>query len=131
MTTDLFTSSLVEQARALFRELEYQDEDTRIATLNELRRELHRYSPFSEEPVDCVQWIPVEAVQANDYNPNTVASDPSWVYTRTDTSDAQRREDFSACSPPAATLLSGNVAVAALQDRCMTSRGYTTTRWSR
>lgn len=25
-------------------------------------------------PVSCVQWVPTESVQANDYNPNTVAA---------------------------------------------------------
>ena len=48
------------------------DQD-RIATLNELRRLLHEQSPFSAEPVDYVKWVPVSAVAANDYNPNTVA----------------------------------------------------------
>jgi hypothetical protein len=35
--------------------------------------ELHRHSPFSNEPVDCVQWIHADLVGANDYNPNAVA----------------------------------------------------------
>jgi ParB-like chromosome segregation protein Spo0J len=30
-------------------------------------------SPFSSEPVDCVEWVPYTDVHANDYNPNTVA----------------------------------------------------------
>lgn len=30
-------------------------------------------SPFKNEPVDCVQWVPSEQVIANDYNPNSVA----------------------------------------------------------
>jgi ParB-like chromosome segregation protein Spo0J len=30
-------------------------------------------SPFKSEPVDCVLWVPADSVQANDYNPNTVA----------------------------------------------------------
>lgn len=28
---------------------------------------------FSDEPVDCVLWLPAEDVQSNDYNPNRVA----------------------------------------------------------
>ncbi len=45
----------------------------RVEVLNQIRLELHEVSPFKEEPVDCVQWIPAEAVIANDYNPNAVA----------------------------------------------------------
>lgn len=45
----------------------------RIPLLNDIRRELHKVSPFAEEPVDCVLWVPFEALEANDYNPNTVA----------------------------------------------------------
>lgn len=29
-------------------------------------------SPFSD-PVDLIQWVPADQVQANDYNPNKVA----------------------------------------------------------
>lgn len=45
----------------------------RVEALNEIRAELHRMSPFASEPVDFVKWVPKEAVQANDYNPNSVA----------------------------------------------------------
>lgn len=34
---------------------------------------LHRYSPFADEPVDCVLWIASERIEANDYNPNVMA----------------------------------------------------------
>ena len=44
-----------------------------VATLNQLRAEITKYSPFKNEPVDCVQWVPFESVIANDYNPNSVA----------------------------------------------------------
>jgi ParB-like chromosome segregation protein Spo0J len=45
----------------------------RIPLLNEIRKALHEVSPFADEPVDCVLWVPYEAVEANDYNPNSVA----------------------------------------------------------
>lgn len=48
-------------------------ETERIDVLNTVRAALHEVSPFRDEPVDCVQWVPVETVVANDYNPNTVA----------------------------------------------------------
>jgi ParB-like chromosome segregation protein Spo0J len=34
---------------------------------------LHAVSPFKSEPVDCVLWVKQETVEANDYNPNSVA----------------------------------------------------------
>lgn len=45
----------------------------RVALLNELRGVLAEFSPFKSEPVDYVEWVPNDAVQANDYNPNSVA----------------------------------------------------------
>lgn len=44
-----------------------------IALLNQVRRLLHEVSPFNHEPVDYVQWVEVDRVFANDYNPNRVA----------------------------------------------------------
>lgn len=45
----------------------------RIEVLNRAVAILHQCSPFKVEPVDCVQWIPLESIVANDYNPNKVA----------------------------------------------------------
>jgi ParB-like chromosome segregation protein Spo0J len=44
-----------------------------VEALNEIRRALHAISPFRAEPVDCVEWVRIEDVHANDYNPNMVA----------------------------------------------------------
>ncbi|WP_243040115.1 IbrB-like domain-containing protein [Dyella sedimenti] len=66
-------ASLMERAEALFRELDPLPLPQRVEALNHLRRLLHEHSPFAGEPVDCVQWVPGEQVQGNDYNPNTVA----------------------------------------------------------
>jgi len=41
--------------------------------LNSIREALHEKSPFKNEPVDFVKWVPNTTVFANDYNPNTVA----------------------------------------------------------
>jgi len=49
------------------------DEDLMIEVLNDIRSSLHHFSPFKSEPVDCVRWVKFEQVQANDYNPNSVA----------------------------------------------------------
>lgn len=45
----------------------------RVAALNRAKMALHEVSPFAAEPVDCVIWVPAEQVEANDYNPNSVA----------------------------------------------------------
>lgn len=49
------------------------DLEKKIETINQVRREIHKQSPFYEEPVDCVQWLPGDMITANDYNPNSVA----------------------------------------------------------
>lgn len=48
-------------------------EHYRVAALNRIREAVHEASPFTE-PVDLVLWVPADTVEANDYNPNTVAS---------------------------------------------------------
>lgn len=45
----------------------------RVTALNALRWEISQASPFVTEPVDCVEWVPADRVEANEYNPNTVA----------------------------------------------------------
>jgi ParB-like chromosome segregation protein Spo0J len=45
----------------------------KVIAINSLRLIIHEHSPFNLEPVDCVQWIPGEFVETNDYNPNSVA----------------------------------------------------------
>lgn len=47
--------------------------DQQVAALNAIRRTVAELSPFAGEPVDCVEWVPAEQVEANDYNPNAVA----------------------------------------------------------
>lgn len=73
MKIDLFGQSIVARAKSLFAELEQLDQTSRVDTINAIRAELHKHSPFRSEPVDCVQWIKADLVAANDYNPNTVA----------------------------------------------------------
>lgn len=45
----------------------------RVRALNLVRSALHSVSPFKGEPVDCVIWVGANDVEANDYNPNSVA----------------------------------------------------------
>ena len=49
------------------------EKDELINSLNYIREELHKISPFKNEPVDFVKWVKNTSVGANDYNPNTVA----------------------------------------------------------
>lgn len=66
-------AEIVARCRSVFELLKLCDEDERIATINEIKLALHAASPLSTEPVDCVLWVPGDMVQANDYNPNSVA----------------------------------------------------------
>jgi ParB-like chromosome segregation protein Spo0J len=47
--------------------------DDKVDAINNIRRALHDISPFASEPVDFVEWVKSGDVQANDYNPNSVA----------------------------------------------------------
>ncbi len=49
------------------------DFNKKIERINELRGFIHELSPFKNEPVDFVKWVPSDSVVANDYNPNAVA----------------------------------------------------------
>src|SRR3984957_15802064 len=56
-----------------FAKLESMPEAKRIEAINSVRMRLHELSPFSQEPVDCVIWVPADQVHGNAYNPNSVA----------------------------------------------------------
>lgn len=47
--------------------------DEKVDVINRIKIELHKISPMSTEPVDCVLWVKNDTVYANDYNPNSVA----------------------------------------------------------
>ena len=40
--------------------------------IEELRDYIFTLSPRADQPVDRVRWVPIDMVQANDYNPNSV-----------------------------------------------------------
>lgn len=54
--------------------LAVSDEKSRQAALEKVRQVLSEVSLHKEQPIDNVQWIPIGRVQANDYNPNSVAT---------------------------------------------------------
>jgi ParB-like chromosome segregation protein Spo0J len=64
---------LVADSAALFEKLSELDLQTKVETINRIREALREHSPFKNEPVDCVRWVPSGQVTANDYNPNSVA----------------------------------------------------------
>lgn len=45
----------------------------KVKAINTIRSAIHSESPFKSEPVDLVLWVENKTVQANDYNPNSVA----------------------------------------------------------
>jgi ParB-like chromosome segregation protein Spo0J len=70
---NLMSQSILSEIKAALKHLDSLDDAEKIEALNEIKKELHKYSPFNYEPVDCVLWVPAEQVIANDYNPNKVA----------------------------------------------------------
>jgi ParB-like chromosome segregation protein Spo0J len=57
----------------LIEEIRLLENDEKIQAINETKKALHEISPLKDEPVDCVLWVPADQVEANDYNPNSVA----------------------------------------------------------
>jgi ParB-like chromosome segregation protein Spo0J len=52
---------------------EYSRSQNKVGFLNDIRNYLNELSPTNKHPVDYVRWVPIEKVQANQYNPNSVA----------------------------------------------------------
>lgn len=71
--SNLFEQGIMAQVDSIVAMLETLPLDDKVAMLNQVRAKLHQVSPFKNEPVDFVEWVPNEQVQGNDYNPNTVA----------------------------------------------------------
>lgn len=67
------TKIAIEKAIEAIQFLELLAPVDRVGPLNEIRRALHELSPFNTEPVDFVEWVEKTTVEANDYNPNSVA----------------------------------------------------------
>jgi hypothetical protein len=44
-----------------------------ICFIQNIRYKLHELSPLKDQPVDLIHWVPIEMVEPNDYNPNSVA----------------------------------------------------------
>ena len=48
-------------------------DDEKIEALNRARAALHAVSPMRHHPIDLVLWVDAHEVEANEYNPNSVA----------------------------------------------------------
>jgi len=72
-----YSKTMVEIVTNKFKEVltvvDRMEDDEKIEALNEFKKMMHVISPFRSEPVDCVLWVKNDSVEANDYNPNTVA----------------------------------------------------------
>lgn len=62
-----------DKINSLIEEINQLELEEKVNTLNEIRDELKKISPFKGNPVDDVRWVKCEDVVANDYNPNSVA----------------------------------------------------------
>tara|TARA_Y100000389_G_C17452356_1_gene515722 strand:- start:449 stop:1105 length:657 start_codon:yes stop_codon:yes gene_type:complete len=61
--------------------LESLSTQEKIEYIEALKDDLHSMSPI-QQPVDRVMWVDIEKVQANDYNPNSVAgAEMKLLYT--------------------------------------------------
>lgn len=61
--------------------LEALSTQEKIEYIEALKDDLHSMSPI-QQPVDRVMWVDIEKVQANDYNPNSVAgAEMKLLYT--------------------------------------------------
>jgi len=65
--------TLLDQIKSIAQEASKLELEEKISFLNEARKELHDISPFSFEPIDFVEWVPAESLEANDWNPNQMA----------------------------------------------------------
>jgi ParB-like chromosome segregation protein Spo0J len=53
---------------------EYDKAGSKIDFVEDLRDFIHgELSPINSQPIDRVRWVPIEMVEPNDYNPNSVA----------------------------------------------------------
>jgi hypothetical protein len=68
------TKRKIVNAKQLIRE-EFAAAEDKATYLDGLRRFLHEeLSPLRSQPVDYIRWVPIGKVKANDYNPNSVAT---------------------------------------------------------
>jgi len=93
-------SSLLDQVRMIAEEADKFSLEEKVDFLNEARRILHEdLSPFKNQPVDFVKWVPAETVKPNNYNPNHVASHEMKMLTHSIRKDGVTQPIVSAFNP--------------------------------
>ena len=63
----------MEEIERALKEVKHLSLEEQVDLLNKIRVLLNEHSPFKSEPIDCIQWVKSDLVEANDYNPNSVA----------------------------------------------------------
>jgi len=58
-------SQIIASCEETFSHLDELETDGKVEAINEIKKLLHSYSPFNNEPVDCVLWVPADKV--NEY----------------------------------------------------------------
>lgn len=53
--------------------IDYEKSNNKIKFLNDLKEFIHKELSIIKQPIDLVRWIPIDKIQPNDYNPNSVA----------------------------------------------------------
>jgi len=53
--------------------LKIQESNNPLTEIEKIRDVLYSISPQNNQPIDRVRWVPIEMVEPNDYNPNSVA----------------------------------------------------------
>lgn len=66
-------TKISELLNKIIEEIKSLSSDDAIKEINQIKIAIHDVSPLKNEPVDCVVWVKNSEVEANDYNPNTVA----------------------------------------------------------
>jgi ParB-like chromosome segregation protein Spo0J len=62
--------------------MEYELAEDKINFIEGIQDLLHNLSPLGSQPVNRVKWVDINKVQANDYNPNSVAkTEMKLLYT--------------------------------------------------
>lgn len=70
---DFFSDAMDRLTQGIVFHLSCMSTEEKVEAINNIRKAIHEQSPFKNEPIDFVRWVKADAVQANDYNPNSVA----------------------------------------------------------
>lgn len=73
LAVDVNGKKWVDEVKSLLWDISQLPLHEKVEAINDLRELIHSISPFKDQPVDFVRWVPNNSVHANDYNPNSVA----------------------------------------------------------